>query len=100
MGNLTAGALLRQIFHPCDFSHSSEVAFDHALKIALGTGAGLTMMHTATVTKIEATAIIGLRRLPAMTAAPIVPGPIISGMAIAPAMCCDSPRSPSIAALP
>ncbi len=48
MGKLTAGALLRQIFHPCDFSHSSEVAFGHALKIALGTGAGLTMMHTAT----------------------------------------------------
>ncbi len=48
MRKQTAGALYRKIFRPSDFSPWSEVAFGHALEIALGTGAGLTMMHTAT----------------------------------------------------
>jgi nucleotide-binding universal stress UspA family protein len=33
------------IFHPCDFSPASEVAFAHALKIALQSEAKLDLMH-------------------------------------------------------
>jgi nucleotide-binding universal stress UspA family protein len=33
------------IFHPSDFSAASEVAFAHALRIALATGASLNMLH-------------------------------------------------------
>jgi nucleotide-binding universal stress UspA family protein len=33
------------IFHPSDFSEASEIAFVHALKIALVTKAALTMLH-------------------------------------------------------
>jgi nucleotide-binding universal stress UspA family protein len=36
---------LESIFHPSDFSEASEVAFAHALKIALVVGARLTMLH-------------------------------------------------------
>ena len=36
---------LESIFHPSDFSEASEVAFVHALKIALVAGAKLTMLH-------------------------------------------------------
>jgi nucleotide-binding universal stress UspA family protein len=36
---------LESIFHPSDFSEASEVAFVHALKIALVAGARLTMLH-------------------------------------------------------
>ena len=39
------GVKLESIFHPSDFSEASEVAFVHALKIALVTGAKLTMLH-------------------------------------------------------
>jgi nucleotide-binding universal stress UspA family protein len=39
------GVILESIFHPSDFSQASEVAFAHALKIALVTGAKLTMLH-------------------------------------------------------
>jgi nucleotide-binding universal stress UspA family protein len=38
---------IRSIFHPSDFSDGSEVAFAHALKIALVTGATLNMLHVA-----------------------------------------------------
>jgi len=36
---------LESIFHPSDFSEASEVAFVHALKMALVAGAKLTMLH-------------------------------------------------------
>lgn len=36
-----------RIFHPSDFSQASEVAFGHALKIALASGAHLDIMHVA-----------------------------------------------------
>ena len=36
---------LNSIFHPSDFSESSEVAFAHALKIALLTHADLNILH-------------------------------------------------------
>ena len=39
------GVKLESIFHPSDFSEGSEVAFAHALKIALVAGAKLTMLH-------------------------------------------------------
>ena len=36
------------IFHPSDFSAASEVAFAHALKIALQSKAKLDIMHVET----------------------------------------------------
>jgi nucleotide-binding universal stress UspA family protein len=39
------GVKLESIFHPSDFSEASEVAFVHALKIALVAGAKLTILH-------------------------------------------------------
>ena len=33
------------IFHPSDFSEASEIAFEHALRIALVARASLTMLH-------------------------------------------------------
>jgi nucleotide-binding universal stress UspA family protein len=39
------GVTLESIFHPSDFSEASEVAFVHALKLALVAGAKLTMLH-------------------------------------------------------
>lgn len=38
-------ARIKSIFHPSDFSETSEVAFAHALKIALVTQAKLTLLH-------------------------------------------------------
>ena len=38
---------IRVIFHPSDFSEASEVAFAHALKIALVTRATLNVLHVA-----------------------------------------------------
>lgn len=38
---------LDRIFHPSDFSSASEVAFAHALKLALMAGAKLRLMHVA-----------------------------------------------------
>jgi nucleotide-binding universal stress UspA family protein len=38
---------IESIFHPSDFSQSSEIAFAHALKIALVSRASLNMMHVA-----------------------------------------------------
>lgn len=37
----------RSIFHPSDFSEASEIAFAHALKIALVTQSQLNMLHVA-----------------------------------------------------
>ena len=38
-------AKVESIFHPSDFTEGSEVAFTHALKLALVTGAELSIMH-------------------------------------------------------
>lgn len=38
---------IESIFHPSDFSQASEIAFAHALKIALVSRAALNMMHVA-----------------------------------------------------
>jgi hypothetical protein len=38
-------AKIESIFHPSDFSEASEIAFAHALKIALVTGATFNMLH-------------------------------------------------------
>jgi nucleotide-binding universal stress UspA family protein len=38
---------LNSIFHPSDFSDASEIAFEHALRIALALGAKLNVMHVA-----------------------------------------------------
>jgi len=39
---------VESIFHPSDFSEASEVAFAHALKIALAARAKLTLLHVET----------------------------------------------------
>ncbi len=39
---------LGSIFHPSDFSDASEIAFEHALRIALATRARLNLLHVAT----------------------------------------------------
>lgn len=38
---------LASVFHPSDFSEASDVAFAHALRIALATSARLNMLHVA-----------------------------------------------------
>jgi nucleotide-binding universal stress UspA family protein len=43
--NLLEGIKVESIFHPSDFSAASEVAFAHALKIALVARAKLTVLH-------------------------------------------------------
>src|SRR6185312_12422742 len=43
--NLLEEVRVKSIFHPSDFSQASEVAFAHALKIALVAGATLTILH-------------------------------------------------------
>ena len=43
--NLLEEVGVKSIFHPSDFSEASEVAFAHALKIALVAGATRTMLH-------------------------------------------------------
>lgn len=45
-GNSTPSALTR-IFHPSDFSRASDIAFAHALKLALVTKAEFSIMHIA-----------------------------------------------------
>jgi nucleotide-binding universal stress UspA family protein len=47
------GIKLESIFHPSDFSEASEVAFAHALKIALVSGAKLTMLHVEATPSAE-----------------------------------------------
>ncbi len=43
--NLLDAIRVKSIFHPSDFSEASEVAFAHALKIALVARAKLTVLH-------------------------------------------------------
>lgn len=45
---------IKHIFHPTDLSKSSEVAFLHALRLALQTRASLTIMHVDTKDDAEA----------------------------------------------
>jgi nucleotide-binding universal stress UspA family protein len=47
------GVKVESIFHPSDFSSASEVAFAHALKIALVTKARLTMLHVSADAKVD-----------------------------------------------
>jgi nucleotide-binding universal stress UspA family protein len=47
MQDATTRLVLHRIFHPSDFSPASEVAFAHALKLALSTRAALRLMHVA-----------------------------------------------------
>jgi nucleotide-binding universal stress UspA family protein len=44
---------VESIFHPSDFSGASEIAFVHALKIALVTQARLSMLHVTAGSKLE-----------------------------------------------
>jgi nucleotide-binding universal stress UspA family protein len=43
--DLPGRARLGSVFHPSDFSRASEIAFAHALRIALATQAGLNILH-------------------------------------------------------
>ena len=42
---MAQGNRVESIFHPSDFSVASEVAFAHALRLTLATGAKLSMLH-------------------------------------------------------
>jgi nucleotide-binding universal stress UspA family protein len=44
---LRASFGLNSIFHPSDFSDASDIAFEHALRIAIALGAKLNVMHVA-----------------------------------------------------
>jgi nucleotide-binding universal stress UspA family protein/CheY-like chemotaxis protein len=44
-GKLLRRKKIESIFHPSDFSAASEIAFEHALKLALAAGATLNMLH-------------------------------------------------------
>lgn len=44
---------IESIFHPTDFSAASEIAFAHALKIALASNAMLNMLHVAPDSALE-----------------------------------------------
>jgi nucleotide-binding universal stress UspA family protein len=53
---------LNSIFHPSDFSHASEIAFVHALKLALVARAELSIMHVAPeIVDVEWTDLPGVR---------------------------------------
>jgi nucleotide-binding universal stress UspA family protein len=51
--NLLEKIRVKSIFHPSDFSHASEVAFVHALKIALVAKARLRVFHVAASPGVE-----------------------------------------------
>jgi nucleotide-binding universal stress UspA family protein len=48
-----SGAKLASIFHPSDFSEASDIAFAHALRIALVTGARLDLLHVSSSGKSD-----------------------------------------------
>ena len=54
---------IQTIFHPSDFSEGSEVAFAHALKIALVAGAGLDILHVSEGGKVASTEFPGVRAM-------------------------------------
>ena len=51
--NLLEEIKVESVFHPSDFSEASEVAFAHALKIALVAKAKLTVLHVQAVPGTE-----------------------------------------------
>lgn len=54
-------ARVQNVFHPSDFTEASEVAFAHALKIALLRKAGLDIMHVASGEPGEWSQLAGVR---------------------------------------
>ncbi|MDH4245170.1 MAG: universal stress protein [Nitrospira sp.] len=54
-------ARVRSVFHPSDFSEASEIAFAHALKIALLRQANLDIMHVASDATAEWPDLAGVR---------------------------------------
>jgi len=52
---------IQSIFHPSDFSQASEIAFAHALKIALVTHASLSVLHVASDNNADWTDFPGVR---------------------------------------
>jgi nucleotide-binding universal stress UspA family protein len=54
---------VESIFHPSDFSEASEVAFAHALKIALVARANLTVLHVAASPSAEWQDFPGVRAM-------------------------------------
>lgn len=54
---------VESIFHPSDFSEASEVAFAHALKIALVARADLTVFHVAASPRVEWQDFPGVRAM-------------------------------------
>jgi nucleotide-binding universal stress UspA family protein len=53
---------IESIFHPSDFSEASEIAFTHALKIALATRGKLTLFHSADGDSVDWHEFPGVRR--------------------------------------
>lgn len=53
---------IQEIFHPSDFSEASETAFAHALKIALASGAKLTLFHASDGARVDWHEFPGVRR--------------------------------------
>jgi len=51
--NMPDNSKLESVFHPSDFSEASEIAFAHALKVALVARAKLTMLHVAAGPGVE-----------------------------------------------
>ena len=54
-------ATAASVFHPSDFSDASEVAFAHALKIALVSGATLHMLHVSDPSRVPWEEFPGVR---------------------------------------
>ena len=54
--------VLQHVFHPSDFSAASETAFAHALKVALGAKATLTIFHVSPDRKENWTEFPGVRQ--------------------------------------
>jgi len=57
------GHRVRSIFHPSDFSDASEVAFAHALKIALAASAQLSVLHATDGSNAEWEDFPGVREI-------------------------------------
>jgi nucleotide-binding universal stress UspA family protein len=54
---------IHSVFHPSDFSEGSEVAFAHALKIALVAEAGLDVLHVSEARNLAWTDFPGVRSM-------------------------------------
>jgi len=59
--DMTQAVRIESIFHPSDFSAASEVAFAHALKIALVTGAKLNILHATSADGADWSEFPGVR---------------------------------------